>query len=111
MPEQPPRTPSCDDNTTTSAPVNDPAAHPEQLLCPVCWTPFTRTRRQRYCTDACRKTAWTRRHATTPTETLAPQAIRRRDTTLISEYRHPSAPLLGDANNEAARKPGAFTIT
>jgi len=69
------------------------------------------TRRQRYCTDACRKTAWTRRHATTPTETLAPQAIRRRDTTLISEYRHPSAPLLGEANNEAARKPGAFTIT
>jgi len=82
MPE--PQTPSCDDNTTTSTPVNDPAAHPEQLLCPICWTPFTRTRRQRYCTDARRKTAWTRRHANTPTETLLPQTIRRRDTTIYA---------------------------
>ena len=33
-----PETPSSDDNTTTSPPGN-------RLLCPVCWTPFTRIRR------------------------------------------------------------------
>ncbi len=63
--------PCNDDNTTTSTP-EPPADRP---LCPVCWTPFTRIRRQRYCTDACRKTAWTRRHAATRqlTEAAVPQ--------------------------------------
>ena len=105
MPE--PQTPSCDDNTTTSTPVNDPAAHPEQLLCPVCWTPFTRTRRQRYCTDACRKTTWTRRHANTPTETLLPQAVRRRDTTIYAcpscETRYHAQQWCHDCNQPCTR--------
>jgi len=105
MPE--PQTPSCDDNTTTSTPVNDPAAHPEQLLCPICWTPFTRTRRQRYCTDACRKTAWTRRHANTPTETLLPQVVRRRDTTIYAcpscETRYHAQQWCHDCNQPCTR--------
>ncbi|MDT4993118.1 MAG: hypothetical protein QOH97_3010, partial [Actinoplanes sp.] len=29
---------------------------------PVCGTPFTPIRRQRYCTPACRQTAWRDRH-------------------------------------------------
>jgi len=72
--------PRDDDITTTSAP--EPEAG--RLLCPVCWAPFTRIRRQRYCSDACRKTAWTRRHPAgrSGTETAVPQTIRRRDTTI-----------------------------
>ncbi len=72
--------PCDDDNTTTSSP--EPL--PDRPLCPVCWTPFTRIRRQRYCSDACRKTAWTRRDAAKhqTTETTVPQPIRRRDTTI-----------------------------
>ncbi len=77
MPERPCR----DDNTTTTAPAAPEAARP---LCPVCWTPFTPIGRQRYCTDACRKTAWTRKNAATRrlTETTVPQPIRRRDSTI-----------------------------
>lgn len=72
--------PCRDDNTTTSA----SALEAGQLLCPVCWAPFTRIRRQRYCSDACRKTAWSRRHAASLPNvgTPVPQAIRRRDTTI-----------------------------
>jgi len=49
--------PDNDDNTTTSTPPTPSGQHHDQQLCPVCWTPFTRVRRQRYCTDTCRKTA------------------------------------------------------
>ena len=71
--------PCDDDNTTTTTPEPE-AGRP---LCPVCWAPFTRIGRQRYCTDACRKAAWTRRHAAPPSvETIVPQPIRRRDTTI-----------------------------
>ena len=60
-----PTTP-CDDDSTTTAPQDPappaPRTNPNQLLCPVCWTAFTKVGRQRYCTDSCRKTAWTRRH-------------------------------------------------
>lgn len=66
-------TPPDDDNTTTSATT------PNQLLCPVCWTPFTRVRRQRFCSDNCRKTAWARTHQTIPrpTEPVPPPGHRR----------------------------------
>jgi hypothetical protein len=76
--------PCDDDDTTTGSPTTSPGQHRGQLLCPVCWTPFTRVGRQRYCTQACRKTAWTRRHATmvAVTEPVVPQAIRRRDITI-----------------------------
>jgi hypothetical protein len=78
--------PCDDDNATTTHPALGPTAGPSPLLCPVCWTPFTRVGRQRYCTEACRKTAWTRRHATTLTitEPVVPQAIRRRDVTIYA---------------------------
>jgi hypothetical protein len=32
------------------------------FTCPVCATPFTPIRRQRYCTPACRQAAWRARH-------------------------------------------------
>jgi hypothetical protein len=78
--------PCDDDNTTTTHQASKPRTDPSQLLCPVCWTPFTRVGRQRYCTDTCRKTAWTRRHATTATvtEPVVPQRIRRRDVTIYA---------------------------
>ena len=51
-----------------------------RLLCPVCWAPFTRIRRQIYCSDACRKTAWARRNTTpAPDPAPVPPPRRRRD--------------------------------
>ncbi len=97
--------PCNDDNTTTSTP-EPPADRP---LCPVCWTPFTRIRRQRYCTDACRKTAWTRRHAATRqlTEAAVPQPTRRRDTTIYEcqscETRYHGEQWCHDCNQPCAR--------
>ena len=76
--------PRCDDRATTAS-STEPGGQPlPQLLCPVCWTPFTKIGRQSYCTEACRKTAWKRRHATTVTvaEPVVPQGIRRRDITI-----------------------------
>lgn len=70
-----PAVPSGDDNATTS---------PEQPLCPVCWTPFTRNRRQLYCSDPCRKTAWRRRHTPAPAAPAVPAARRRRDVTIYA---------------------------
>lgn len=72
---------------TPAAAVNDAAQHPDRSLCPVCWTPFTRVGRQRYCTDACRKTDWTRRHtaATRPSaDPVAPRVGRRNDVTIYA---------------------------
>jgi predicted amidophosphoribosyltransferase len=75
-------TPWHDDSATIASPTT-PTSH-QQLLCPVCWTPFTRVGRQRYCTQACRKTAWTRRHTTTVAAPapVVPPGIRRRDVTI-----------------------------
>jgi predicted amidophosphoribosyltransferase len=73
-----PGTPSRDDNATTSPPDS-------RQLCPVCWTPFHRIRRQRYCSDGCRKTAWRRRQQPAPASPEpVPQARRRRDVTVYS---------------------------
>lgn len=74
-------TPCRDDSATTATPTT---ASQQQLLCPVCWTPFTKIGRQRYCTEGCRKTAWKRRNATPVevTEPIVPQRIRRRDVTI-----------------------------
>ncbi|MBA3574523.1 MAG: hypothetical protein H0W37_06065 [Pseudonocardiales bacterium] len=97
--------PPCrDDNTTTSASTLQTG----QLLCPICWAPFTRIRRQRYCSDACRKTAWTRRHAARPsTETAVPQPIRRRDTTIYAcpscESRYHGTQWCHDCNQPCTR--------
>ena len=82
MSEHPPG----DDPATTPQTATNPTAGPGQLLCPVCWAAFTRVGRKRYCTDTCRKTAWTRRHATTVqvAEPVVPPAVRRRDITIYA---------------------------
>ena len=71
-----------DDNTTGSTTQDGP----EPAALPGVLDPFTRVGRQRYCTDNCRKTAWTRRHTSTAavTEPAVPQAIRRRDVTIYA---------------------------
>jgi hypothetical protein len=43
--------------------------------CAVCGTPFHAVGRQRFCTPACRQSAWRRRHATPP-PALPPRAPR-----------------------------------
>ena len=81
-PPQPP-TSDIDVHTDPDGPTQGADTPP---LCPVCWTPFTRVGRQRYCTDACRKSAWARRHPTTrPTpKTYVPQQVPRRNTTIYA---------------------------
>jgi len=78
-------TPRCDDSATTASPTTSGQQQP-QLLCPVCWSPFTKIGRQRYCTQTCRKTAWKRRNATpvAAPEPIVPQGIRRRDITIYA---------------------------
>ncbi len=64
-----------------------PTPQTGQPLCPVCWTPFTPTGRQRYCTDTCRKTAWTRRQKTTTRrapKASVPQLITYSDATVYT---------------------------
>lgn len=66
-------TPSGDDMETTS-----PTAS-----CPVCTADFIRVRRQRFCSDNCRRTAWRRRHtAARPGPPAIPAAGARRDATI-----------------------------
>ena len=59
--------PSRDDHGTTRTPAR----------CPVCTAPFTPIGRQAYCTTACRKTAFRRRHGTPTVPTVAAGAARR----------------------------------
>ncbi len=72
-----PDTPSRNDVETTS---------PSRLCCyPVCGAGFRRTRRQRYCSPACRQAAWRARHAEPPVPTVATTTTRpRRDTTVYA---------------------------
>ena len=49
------------------------------MTCPICQQPFTPTGRQRYCTSACRKTAYRRRHQHPPDLSIVPAAQPRRD--------------------------------
>jgi len=69
---------SHDDITTTST------NRTGQPRCPVCWTPFVRVRRQQYCSDNCRKTAWSRRRAATTSAPPPPPPGRRREVTVYS---------------------------
>lgn len=64
--------PSRDDNETTTAP-----------RCPLCRRPFTPIRRQRFCSDRCRKTAWRRRHTTIEPVIVGP-ASRRHEITVYA---------------------------
>lgn len=73
--------PSGDDITTTTS----PAPPGQRLLCPVCWTSFQQVRRQRFCSDNCRKTAWARSHQApaAPAPPVPPRG-RRRETTVYA---------------------------
>lgn len=68
--------PSRDDNETTS-----PAA---ARACPVCERAFLPVRRQLFCTDRCRKTAWRRRTTTTPAPAPVPPPRSRRQGTVYA---------------------------
>jgi len=77
--------PRDDDITTTSTTSTGPADPTLQQRCPVCWRSFTRVRRQQYCSDNCRKTAWARRRAAAgPSTPPAPPPGRRRDVTVYA---------------------------
>ncbi len=94
-----PEAPRHDDITTTS---------PDRLLFPVCWTPFIRVRRQRFCSDNCRKTAWTRtrRANERPTQPV-PSPVRRREATVYScpycEVRYYAQQWCPDCNQPCTR--------
>ncbi len=63
------------DDMATTSPATAPDA---QRPCPVCTTPFTRVRRQRFCSTACRQTAWRRtHHVPLPAVSVAPRPPRR----------------------------------
>src|SRR5437773_10782890 len=62
------RSPSRDDNET--------------ITCPVCQTRFTPAGRQRYCSGACRKTAFRRRHQDPPSPVTVPAARALREHTI-----------------------------
>jgi len=103
-PEPPPAPPSGDDKTTTTLAVA-PAA--SQSLCPVCWTPFTRAGRQLYCTDKCRKTAWTRRRTPQTVAPPVPPARQQRDVTIYAcptcEQRYHAQQWCPDCNQPCTR--------
>jgi hypothetical protein len=52
------------------------------ITCPICQARFTPAGRQRYCTSACRKTAWRRRHQGPAGPAVVPAARPRRDYTI-----------------------------
>ena len=54
----------------------------ETITCPICQQSFTPTGRQRYCTSACRKTAYRRRHQDPLAPLPVPAARPRRDFTV-----------------------------
>jgi hypothetical protein len=53
-------------------------------LCPVCWKPFARVRRQRYCSPACRQSAFRTRTQTPLATSLPTPAFRRKDITVYT---------------------------
>ena len=63
----------------TRSPSRDDTA---TITCPVCQTRFTPAGRQRYCSGACRKTAFRRRHHYPPGPITVPAARPRRDHTI-----------------------------
>lgn len=67
-----------------TAPTNpDPSRDDhETMTCPVCHTEFTPIGRQSFCTTACRKTAFRRRHQDPATTITIPAARRRREHTI-----------------------------
>lgn len=91
--------PPDDDITTTTG--------DGRLLCPVCWTPFQRVRRQRFCSANCRKTAWARTHQPAPPVEPIPPAGRRREHTVYTctecEQRYLGQQWCDDCNRPCVR--------
>jgi hypothetical protein len=63
----------------TRSPSRDDAA---TITCPICQARFTPAGRQRYCTSACRNTAYRRRHQPPAAPLTMPAARARRDHTV-----------------------------
>ncbi len=72
-----PELPSGDDIATSTVAAED--------RCPVCRARFTRVRRQRYCSDRCRRSAWRARHAVDRPELPVVSAGRRRSEVTVYE--------------------------
>ncbi len=106
------------DSQTAPAP---PAAHPqpasprrndirndiEATTCPVCAAAFTPTRRQRYCTPACRQAAWRARHPNPRPAVVVPSTTNRRAATVYQcpacDARHLGQQWCHDCNRPCAR--------
>ena len=71
-----PSGPSRDDTATT--------CHDQALVCPVCQHRFIPAGRRRFCSDACRKTAWRRRTQPPPTTVVVPPVRPRRPITVYA---------------------------
>jgi hypothetical protein len=71
-----PTPPWRDDNETTTA--------GRERACPVCARGFRPVRRQTYCTPACRKAAWRRRHQPALTPAAIPATRPRRPVTVYA---------------------------
>ncbi len=57
------------------------------MTCPACQRPFSPSGRRRYCSDACRRQAYKRRHQPAPTPIVVPPCRPRRPSTV---YQCPS---------------------
>jgi len=68
--------------TQTSAPRSPSRDDPGTTRCPVCDRRFTPAGRQTYCSTACRKTAFRRRHQHTAPAVTVPTARPRRQITV-----------------------------
>lgn len=78
--------PSRDDSVTTlpsegtpKPPLRDDSA---TVICPVCQQPFARQGKRRWCSDACRSTAWRRRRQARSPILVVPPARPRRPVTV-----------------------------
>ncbi len=83
-----PELPSRDDIGTTTPAVED--------RCPVCQARCTPVRRQRYCSDRCRRTAWRARHATDRPQLPVVPASRRRTEVTVYECAECETRYLGE---------------
>jgi hypothetical protein len=77
-------------------------------LCPTCTAAFTPIRRQRYCTPACRQSAWRTRHLTAqPPAVPLPPRLPRRDITVYQcpecDTRHFGRQWCDDCNRPCLR--------
>jgi len=70
------------------------------MACPVCDDPFVASGRKRYCTDRCRRTAWSRRHRPTQAPVVVPPAGVPRRAITVYECRSCGARAVGEQRCE-----------